>query len=367
MEVEIDQDNVVVTDEIRPLNLNAFKRIQPDDLKVSVFAAGLGILQRTYYYDHGYLAELTIRRSIGMPRAGSNLDLMWLRGSDDSGGTVYIGIDSEYVFERTGMLTSPAIAAESNQTTVPILDVLTAVVFQLEPILGIQTETLLGEAEVLANLPGTPMTDYMVLDHRRRSKLVFYAERRMLDSMEANARNYCTDYWRRHSEFSALIKHPVSLGLFPSKRLWDKSEYDQIQQGDLLALQGLRTDANHYRLRGYLCLLNHKASNYKYEVQFNMEEQSVEVEFTGESIADPQQPVINLDVPPHEQIELDIVAGRTTIPLGELCAVQPGTLIELGRHGLPMVSLCVNGEAVLEGELVHFKDQIMVQVTKRLA
>ena len=366
MEVGEETGETILAEELHPWRTDLFKQVKSDELLTSIFAVSHGVLQRNYHYNDGYLAELTIRRTIGIPLLGSKLDLMWLRGHDDSGSTVYIGIESEYVYERTGMLSSPSVAKESNNTTVPIFDVLVAVVFQLEPILGIQAETLLSEAEILEVLPEVPINNYLALDHKRRAKLIFYGEHNVLDSMEANARDYCVDYWQRRDQVAAFLKRPVVLGFFLSKRIWPTAEFNGIHQGDLLALQGLRTNPDTYRLRGYLSLLNNEATSYKYEVQFNMSESDVEIEFTGESINDPQQTAMHLDVPPHEQIELDIIAGRTTIPLGELCAVQTGTLIELGRHSLPMVTLCVNGEAVLEGELVHFKDQVMVQVTKRL-
>ncbi|WP_370263586.1 FliM/FliN family flagellar motor switch protein [Limnobacter sp.] len=366
MEVTAEAEEQVLANDLMSWSLAQLKKIKPEDVHCSIFAPSQGVIQHTYHYDNGYLAELNIRRSTGIPRLGSKLDLMWLRGVNSEGGAVFIGIDAEYVFERTGMLTSPSIVQAANNSTVPIFDILVAVVFELEPILGIQAESLLSEQEVLECLPEAPIHDYLALDHKRRTKLVFYAEQGVLNAMEANARDYCVAYWQSHDQFAAFIRRPIRLGFFLSKRLWDSEEYAALRQGDLLALQGFRPSPETYRLRGYLCLMNHDVLGYKYEVQFNMTDNSVEVEFTGESINDPQNNTLQLDAPPHEQIELDIIAGQTTIPLGELCAVQAGTLIELGQHNLPMVTLCVNGEAVLHGELVHFKDQIMVQITKRL-
>lgn len=366
MEVVDPTDDHLLASDLAPWDGSKLKRLRADELHSSIFAVSHGVLQHTYHYTDGQLSELTIRRTIGVERAGSKLDLMWLRGFDSGGNAIYIGIDAEYVYERTGMLSSAAVVQYANPTTVPVFDVLVAVVFELEPILGIQAEALMNETEVLEVLPEGPLIDYLALDHKRRTKAVFFGSRPALDAMEANARDYCTDYWQRQDQFAAFIRKPIGLGLYLSKRLWEAEEYQAIQIGDLLALQGLRTSPNNYRLRGYLRLMNQDVAGYKYEVQFNMSENEVDVEFSGDSINDSQQQAIHLDVPAHEQIELDVVAGQTTIPLGELCAVQTGTLIELGRSNLPMVTLCVNGEAVLEGELVHFKDQIMVQVTRRL-
>lgn len=69
---------------------------------------------------------------------------------------------------------------------------------------------------------------------------------------------------------------------------------------------------------------------------------------------------------PHEEIELEIFAGHTRILFSDLCAIQEGSLLEIREHTLPAVTLRVMGEPILQGELVHFQDQIMIQVTRRV-
>lgn len=366
MEVEARDEVLVSSCDLLPWNMDSLRTVVSESLHETVYAINAGVLQRVYHYTAGPMAELTLRRSIGLQRLGSKTDLMWLQGRDAQGRPTYLGIDAEYVFERTGMLTSPSIVLAANQTTVPILDVLIAVTYELEPILGFEVETLMTEQDIAEKLPSTLFSDYLSLDLRRRSKLVLCGDSPVIDSLENSARDYCVDYWQCTDKWAAAVKHVIGLGLYPSKRLWEIDELGNLQIGDLLALQGLRTSPDQYRLRGFLRLLRHQSRAYKYEVQFNMENEQVNLEFASDGLQEAEQNALHIQSAPHEQIEMEIIAGRTTIPLSELCAVQSGTLIELGRHNLPMVTLSVNGEAVLEGELVHFKDQIMVQITKRL-
>ena len=68
-----------------------------------------------------------------------------------------------------------------------------------------------------------------------------------------------------------------------------------------------------------------------------------------------------------EDVVLEVIAGVTQVDFNELCDIQDGSLIELQSHTLPMVKLAVRGVPILEGELVRFKEVLMVQVTRRIS
>jgi flagellar motor switch/type III secretory pathway protein FliN len=68
-----------------------------------------------------------------------------------------------------------------------------------------------------------------------------------------------------------------------------------------------------------------------------------------------------------EDVVLEVIAGVTQVDFNELCNIQDGSLIELQSHTLPMVKLTVRGVPILEGELVRFKEVLMVQVTRRIS
>lgn len=365
--MEVTHDNLAEWQQIKPFDFEALKTVAYAPLSSSIFAPAQGVVQHVYRFHTGHLAELSLRRTIGIPRLGSVHELIWLKAFNSEGDTVFIGVESEYVYDRTGMLITPGIASHSNERTVPVYAVMEAVLYELEGILGFELHQLLSREELPASLTTSHLNDYIALDHKGRCKLLVVSTARCLNQFESEARAYCMDFLERQREWSSKLRTCVSLGLYPVKRQWEPTELALLDDGDLLALKGSPRDESVYLLRGFLQLQRAGIHSFKYEVQYNMSDDDISLEFSGDSIDDYQTPKLEITAPPHEQIELEILIGHTHIPLGELCGVQSGTLIELGQHSLPMVTLRVNGEPILEGELVHFKDQLMVQVTKRLA
>lgn len=360
-------DKLPTLDELRSLDFDLFRTIDQENLGRTLFAPSYGILQRVYKFHTGGSLELSLRRTRGIASSSSVGELIWLEAYDAQGESVFLGVESEYVFERTGMLVTSGLVPMANQQTVPIYIIMQAVLFELEPILGFEVQHLLQREDLPEWIQSRPLHDYMALDHQGRCKVLIASSPECLNQMESEARNYCPDYLERRRDWAAQIKTPVSLGLYAIKSMWSAEELGELDCGDLLALKGQRVSESSYLLRGYFQLRRLGIKSFKYEVQYDMNDDDLNLEFKGDTIEDAQEASIEMDAPPHEQIELDILIGHTRIPLGELCAVQSGTLIELGQHSLPMVTLCVNGEPILEGELVHFKDQLMVQVSKRLA
>lgn len=364
--MEVSDENLAHLDEVTLFDVGSLKTVHHAPVSQSVYAPSHGIVQHVYNFNRGYLAELSLRRTTGVPRLGSVHDLIWLQGGSADGENVYIGVESEYVFERTGMLVTPALVAENCPEIIPARVVMEAVLYELEPILGFEVQCLIQREDLPDFLALKPLRDYIALDHKNRFKMLIASNKQCLDQMEAEARNYCFDFLTRQRDFSERIRTSISLGIYPVKRGWYPLDLNGLDVGDLVALSGGPLANRGYCLQGFLRLRRVGQQGFKYGVQYNMNDEEVSLEFTGESIDDYQQTKIDMAVPPHEQVELEVVVGHTSIPLAELCAVQSGTLIELGQHSLPLVTLCVNGETILEGELVHFKDQLMVQITKRV-
>ena len=365
--MEVIDEKPPTMSELKSLDFGLFRTIERENLARTLFAPSHGILQRVYQFHTGGAFDLSLRRTKGIACASSFGELIWLKAQDAQGESVFLGVESEYVFERTGMLATSALVSVANERTVPLYIIMQAVLFELEPILGFEVQKLIQREDLPKRFQSDSLTDYMALDHQGRCKVLIVSSRDCLDQMDSEARNYSPDYLDRRRDWARQIKTSITLGLHPVKSMWSAQELAELDCVDLLAIKGgWSNDESPYCLRGYFLLRNKGPNGFKYEVQYNMSDDELNVEFKGETIEDPQDSVIEIDVPAHEQVELDVMIGHTSIPLGELCSVQSGTLIELGCHSLPMVTLCVNGEAILEGELVHFKDQLMVQVSKRL-
>jgi flagellar motor switch protein FliN/FliY len=79
----------------------------------------------------------------------------------------------------------------------------------------------------------------------------------------------------------------------------------------------------------------------------------------GETTASPASDLGPLDVP----VTLTVELGRVNLTLEKLAGLQPGDLIELGRHSREPVELTSSGRLVARGELVLIDTELGVRVT----
>ncbi|ADC89140.1 flagellar motor switch protein FliN [Thermocrinis albus DSM 14484] len=66
-------------------------------------------------------------------------------------------------------------------------------------------------------------------------------------------------------------------------------------------------------------------------------------------------------------LELEVVIGRTTLKLGELLHLGPGSVVELDNHVESPVDILVNGKLVAKGEIVVVEDKFGVRITDIIA
>ena len=76
--------------------------------------------------------------------------------------------------------------------------------------------------------------------------------------------------------------------------------------------------------------------------------------------------VIPADVMAELPVNLEVRLGTISLPLGELLAVQPGTILTLGNGAIPPVELLAGGEPIARGELVSVDEQAAVRIVEIL-
>lgn len=358
MEIE----EYVDSNTIQRWGLENLRSVRYEPTVTTVFARSSTLLQRIYPLDTDTQSGLGIRRVVGLPYKSALSNLIWLRAHSENSASIRIGVESSYVFERTGCLLTSRIVAWGHAEIAPVLEILGATLLELESLLNLQIEGFLEEEDIPALSPA----NYIAVDHQKECKVLVLASDITLDSIESQVRHYCLSYWKDHELMGQKIHLELGIYINPFKRLWRSSELASFELGDLVAIQNYTSSATSRQLRGSLRLRGHQSVNSRYEVFMEMSENDTRLHFGSDTFDEPESIPEESPIAPHEQIELEIQAGKTKILFNDLCSVQAGTLIELREHALPMVTLCVMGSPILEGELVHFQDQLMVQVTKRL-
>ncbi len=345
-------------------DLDSLKVVRYDQTCSRVFARSVGMIQRVYDYETETQKEVGIRRVTGIPFQGSLGELIWVRAFTEECNDIILGIDSAYIFERTGCYITPKIVEWGGEEIVPLMDIVAAAMFETESLLGVQIAGFYPTTELPTRVP----SNYIAIDQRRQCKAILLTNHLTLDSIEERARHFCSNYWSDYESMSKKVRFDMSVYLNCVRKYWCSEELATLELGDLVSIQNYEAEPNSRCLRGTIRFGKNKLGKSKYEVFLIMSDESTKLYFGSDDIHDVpteegQRPEL---IAPHEQIELEIHAGKTTIFFNDLCSVQAGTLIELREHALPTVTLCVMGSPILEGELVHFQDQLMVQVTRRL-
>lgn len=359
-------DNVNATE----LEQETPQRWAPDSLRTvrydpsctTVFARSSRILQRFYEYETETQSELAFRRVTGLPFKGSLGDLIWLNASNEHSSNICIGVDSAYVYERTGCYVTSKLAAWGGEFIAPLYDIVCAAINEIENLLSIRVNGFMS----VDDLPTKNPSNYLAVDHCRMCKVFILGNPVTIEALEEQIRHYCTSFWTDHDEMARRVRFEMAVYINPVLRNWSSESLGSLGLGDLVAIQNYSGDSTSKCLRGVLRFRGNKLSKSKYEVFIVMNEEDTKLHFGSDDINQIDSEAQEKLLAPHEQIELEIHAGRTTILFNDLCSVQAGTLIELREHALPTVTLCVMGSPILEGELVHFQDQLMVQVTRRL-
>lgn len=358
----MSEDLVIESNQLVPWDVSSLRTVRYEPTQTMVFARSNRMLQRAYEYETQTQAELSIRRVIGLPFKGSHSDLIWLKAMSEQSADILVGVDSAYIFERTSCYITPKIIEWGKEVVVPLLDIVTATLNEIEDLLNLRVTGFLPEHEV----PRKPPSDYLAVDHRFACKVIILSNSLTAQALEDYARHYSAHYWSLYDSMSRKVHFEMGLYLYPTLKLWTSEQLANLGLGDLLSIQNLGSENHSKTLRGFLKFRGNRLSKSKYEVFLVMTEDDTKLHFGTDELHHNEPLEYEQGLPPHEQIELEIHAGRTKILFNDLCSVQAGTLIELREHALPTVTLCVMGSPILEGELVHFQDQLMVQVTRRL-
>lgn len=362
-----------------------------------IFCPTLQVRQQIYHIEHPALAEFQIRRAIGPVGATSLRDFIVLDVEDRNHNQFKIAIHPEWIWKATGQFIAPELASWSVGGRAPELcDIID---YALVDVFDFFEWTSRGVSKLnLASLG--PPDNAMYFSDNGNAKLVAFGCNDSLNLAELTIRTFSVDYRNRCLWLGQSLLFDLHLYLKLQKTIWRFDELKALELGDLLCLQQTAVSGAGVNIRARV--ISHSACSVQWsrEVYFKMTENDSKIRMGDEawsqtwntnqgashardqdkhggikeSHEDPEGHNA-FSIKPHQVVEgmsgpedvvLEVLAGVTQVNFNELCNIQEGSLIELQTHTLPMVRLAVRGVPILEGELVRFKDTVMVQVTQRI-
>lgn len=356
----------------------------------------LGIRQQLYQLEHPQLAAFTIRRTQGTVGSVSLRDFFLLDIEDSNHQAFKLAVHPELIWSATGLFLAPDLAYWSIGRAPEICEI---VDYALIDVFEFFDWTPRGISKLnLSSL--SSLDDAIYFTDQNATSLVAFGNSHSLNLAELTVRTFSAGYRRNCLWLGRAILFDMHLYLLLQKTTWSINDVKAIEPGDLLCLQQVSNGDTCVDIRAQVTSRSTCSVQWSREVYFRMTDDDSKIsmgrdnwsrtpveegdssycrvdgytpardEFgstsNDESLAhDSQQVVEGMSGP--EDVVLEVIAGVTQVNFNDLCNIQEGSLVELQTHTLPMVRLAVRGIPILEGELVRFKDTVMVQVTQRIS
>lgn len=308
--------------------------------------------------------DWVLRRSKGLWTGGIQLDMVWVAClcGEELTPNLFLGIDPAFVYETTRCLLNPRVAQWNDSRIAPIFDIACASVEPIQLTLGFRCIQFMASPVAHEDLAH----DQVVMELEGKARIVMAGSSLVLDRVEQRAREFSALVWNARSAWGARLFRRFDVQLFPRQRWWEANSLKALEPGDLLDLENFdqSPQAGGRSVRGGIRRAGRRHEP-QMEIFLMMDEYGSNLRMGQDTPLqqDHGGAVSSLD---GEFVELEIHAGTTRVVFNDLCTLQEGALIELRDHALPKVTLCLEGNPLMEGELVRFQGQVMVQITRIL-
>ncbi|MGQ0687152.1 MAG: FliM/FliN family flagellar motor C-terminal domain-containing protein [Limnobacter sp.] len=358
----------------------------------------LNIRQQLYRLDHPKLRSNEIRRAEGMSLSLSLRDYLLLEIEDAQQQSFILAVHPDWVWKSSAHLITPELSRWAVDHAPEIIGFIEYSLIELFDFFDwIPRGISRSPCPEIEN----PVEDALYINDEKSTQLIAFGSSSALNRAELVLRAYSTNYRKNCLWLGQSIFYELRLNLLLSKTAWKLSEISSVSAGDLLYLQQRRRREGLVELRAKMISSSTSTVQWTREVNFTMTDKDAKIHIgntswerveqsfdddgdnllseslhsdsdleyesnaASPSLLSSQRIVEGVSGP--EDVVLEVIAGVTQVDFNELCNIQDGSLIELQSHTLPMVKLAVRGVPILEGELVRFKEVLMVQVTRRIS
>ncbi len=295
---------------------------------------------------------------------------------DENGKPLTLGLLPQMIWDKSGYWLTTDLIDWAKTNEPQIIDIVLYALKEIFDFLGfsyIETSTKFGISSLSNDL-------CYVMSPNNLPQLLIQANKETLDEIEFKLRHYSTHYHKNCLWLGSKVNFPLDCYLLAFKSLFSVKEISALQIGDLIRLQQRESPKNMVLLNARVLCKGLQSKNWVQNVFLKITNEGFEMEFDDDEWqledGNPDLDGLNdysqqgADFKLAEQgpdaIHLDLHIGSTTLSFNELCNVQQGSLIELKNSTLPIVLIKIGNETILEGELVRLKDQLMVQVIRKV-
>lgn len=332
---------------------------------------GSGHCRRVYKTILSELGECLVIRNLGEPFIEPPTGKIYCQLESFGGEAVVAVISPELIWNKSMYHLNQAQVDWSLENNAQIEDVIRYSILDFLEAFDLSIKGLLNTNRLSELQLGD---DNIVVNVNNQDAISLYAGRGYLDNLEIGVRQFSEHFVRNKMWLGSCVSFKMKAYIHLTKKYFSVSDLNNLSHGDLLDLsQEYKKEC--FKLKASAVYQYLHGKRMRCRVSLMVDKKGVRMEFeSGKSEEDEFHNEFDEDLAPtgnpieqhNELVELEILAGTARLSFDDLCALGEGSLIEVEKSTLPMVSLRVHGTTVMEAELVRLGNRMMLQVVKKV-
>lgn len=338
--------------------------------KTHIFGTS-GHSRRVYQTILSELGQCLVIRNLGdtfvEPAAGK----IYCELESFSGESIVAVISPELIWNKSMYHINQAQVDWSIENNAQIEDVIRYSILDVLEAFDLSMKGLISSAK----LEGVHLSsDNIVVNVNQEDAISLYASEKYLNNLEVEVRQFSERFLKNKIWLGTCVTFRMNVYLHLTKRYFSVTDLNNLSHGDLLDLPQ-EYQNNCFSLKASTVYQYLHGKRMRCRVSLIIDKKGIRMEFeNGRSEEDEFNSEIDEDIAltnttieqHHELVELEILAGTARISFDDLCALGEGSLIEVEKTTLPMVSLRVHGTTVMEAELVRLGNRMMLQIVRKV-
>lgn len=320
---------------------------------------------QSYPFDLGIGENFYLTRAEGFSAIVPNVRPFALEVIDESGQIIVIHVNPELVWKTTRYWLTADLVEWSVENEGYIIDLISRSLDTLLDYFGWSIRQILSDE--VNNYENERDLIYL-LDAEEVPQVIIQGSKQTLIDIELYIRTFCEPYHQDCLWLGRKVRFQMHAYLDAMHSQTDLDSFFELNPGDLLHIKQTWLSSDIVRIPAKVICSGKAGKKWVKKVFLRIDNEDARMEFENNEWEEDDAMVETFttgeDGP--DAVHLNLSIGSTVLSFNELCNIQEGSLIELKKTTLPIVSLTMGDETILDCELVRLNDKLMIQVIRKV-
>lgn len=351
--------------EVARIDLNDFREVGAISYIKGFLSDEDGKRIQSYPFDMGIGEEFYLTRADGFLAISPKVRCFTLEVMDEAGQIIVIHLNPELVWKTTRYWINADLVEWSIDKEDYILDLVASSIGNLLDYFGWSIRQILNDE--LNGYENERDLIYL-LDKSEVPQVIIQGSKETLMDIELHIRTFCEPYHQDCLWLGRKVRFQLHAYLDAMHSQTDLDSFFELNPGDLLHIKQTWVNNEIVRIPAKVICLGKAGKKWVKKVFLRIDNEDARMEFDNNEWEEDEFAgdtfTTGEDGP--DAVHLNLSIGNTVLSFNELCNIQEGSLIELKKTTLPIVSLTMGDETILDCELVRLNDKLMIQVIRKV-